>query len=867
MKRAREDLDLSGACGRADLVRALVRGDSALADALAGLLGFEVHEEPTLKPKPIVGTLQATMDVAFDAFVERASPEILAGPLIPIPFGRLEGYESVVPEEPGSERRQISTAPVIWRNRPDTPPAVHLLAPWRTLQLRLHTALVKSREGRAIDIKRIVRRLSCGQWLDYLPRKQCHRWGPRLQLVIDRSEHLVPYWTDQDQVRGELARLFTAQDLEQAVFHEGLSEPRPLGVSASDSYQPPLDGVVLVLGDLGCLTARAVDEDNSWLALGRRIIAAGSRPVALLPCPPERCPTILRSLWQLVPWERPQGATVTDRYLLRERAERLLRLVSPAVRIEPGFLRAVRLSLGVDEADAGTESDVWQHPAIASTHSDAATLDPGRAKELRAAFAAELPDCQRRILALLRAWRGHLPQEIWFEEIRDLSRVSLEVLPEAADVEDARCFFDSIGDRLEPTADGPTDTAIGAWMGRVRTRATDDFWTVDDVGARLLGIDWLRNRHRPDYRPPVPCDPTLLPPQKEQSERHYEVRQDCDELVVVPTPPITAVSATEVGSLLGTLRTINQFVQILSSPEEVVSTLRLDAAPPQDRCALPQAPTFMIRTDREHLRFCRLTKPVWASAIGRDRFGLWCEIAVEPKRGGEPVVQRLRWIPPGRFWMGSPKDEPGRYDDESPRHQVTLRDGYWLFDTPCTQALWEAVMGENPSRFKGGDRPVEQVSWNDAQDFLKRINGQIPGLALSLPSEAQWEYACRAGTETAIYIGDLDSIAWYSGNSESKTHPVKLKRANPWGLYDMLGNVWEWTQDHWHDRYEGVPTDGSVWLSDKTDAFRVLRGGSWVSGARYVRAAYRDRAHPDNRHDDPGFRCALVRGEPSQPAG
>ncbi|MCB1776806.1 MAG: formylglycine-generating enzyme family protein [Candidatus Competibacteraceae bacterium] len=273
----------------------------------------------------------------------------------------------------------------------------------------------------------------------------------------------------------------------------------------------------------------------------------------------------------------------------------------------------------------------------------------------------------------------------------------------------------------------------------------------------------------------------------------------------------------------------------------------------------------MIHTDREHLTFCRLTKPAWASAIGRDRFGLWCEIAVEPKQGGEPVIQRLRWIPPGRFWMGSPKEEQGHFDWEGPRHLVTLSEGYWLFDTPCTQALWEAVMGENPSNFKGGDRPVERIRWNDAQDFLKRINEQNPGLNLSLPSEAQWEYACRAGTETAIYTKDLDAIAWYSGNSKDETHPVKLKRANPWGLYDMLGNVLEWVQDHWHNNYQDAPTDGSAWEDRAPGASRVLRGGSWNDGARHVRAASRFGNAPGSRYAYFGFRCVRVRGEPSQP--
>ncbi|MCP5197405.1 MAG: formylglycine-generating enzyme family protein [Gammaproteobacteria bacterium] len=280
--------------------------------------------------------------------------------------------------------------------------------------------------------------------------------------------------------------------------------------------------------------------------------------------------------------------------------------------------------------------------------------------------------------------------------------------------------------------------------------------------------------------------------------------------------------------------------------------------------------------------------PRWASGWGQDRRGVFVEFTLQD------VTQRLRWIPPGSFWMGSPEDESGRYKkNEGPRHLVTLTEGYWLFDTPCTQALWEAVMGENPSRFQSPTRPVEQVSWNDVHDFLARINAQIPGLHLMLPSEAQWEYACRAGTETALYTGDLDilgennapaldPIAWYGGNSgvdfdldngydssdwpekqyphtRVGTHPVKLKRANPWGVHDLLGNVWEWCQDHWHDDYEGAPTDGSAWEDSDAGANRVLRGGSWINHARSVRAAYRDRLRPDNRDDRLGFRCARVR--------
>ena len=216
------------------------------------------------------------------------------------------------------------------------------------------------------------------------------------------------------------------------------------------------------------------------------------------------------------------------------------------------------------------------------------------------------------------------------------------------------------------------------------------------------------------------------------------------------------------------------------------------------------------------------------------------------------VTQRLRWIPPGKFWMGSPEDEEGRYPDEGPRHEETIPSGFWMFDTPCTQALWEAVMGENPSGFKGPDRPVESVSWDQCQEFLKRLNARCTGLELKLPSEAQWEYACRAGTETPRYREDLNEIAWYPENSQGETHPVGQKVPNDWGLYDTLGNVLEWCEDVWTEDYEARK-------SAAASAHRVIRGGSWLDFAQDVRAAYRFRRGPSARGNRLGFRCAEFR--------
>jgi formylglycine-generating enzyme required for sulfatase activity len=286
--------------------------------------------------------------------------------------------------------------------------------------------------------------------------------------------------------------------------------------------------------------------------------------------------------------------------------------------------------------------------------------------------------------------------------------------------------------------------------------------------------------------------------------------------------------------------------------------------------------------------------PRWASEWAHDRFGVSVSFTLAGPEPGTEVTQRLRWIPPGRFLMGSPEDEPGRYDFEGPRHLVTIGRGFWLAETPCTQALWQAVMGgDNRSRFQSPDRPVERVSWEDVQTFLARINDRVPDLDLVLPSEAQWEYACRAGSATAIYTGGmpilgdnnapaLDPVAWYGGNSgvgfeldsghdssgwpekqypheKAGTRPVKLKRPNAWGLYDMLGNVWEWCADAWHASYQGAPVNGSVWQDpEQSGAERVLRGGSWSGHARYVRSACRSGYGPGFRYGNFGFRCARV---------
>jgi formylglycine-generating enzyme required for sulfatase activity len=233
------------------------------------------------------------------------------------------------------------------------------------------------------------------------------------------------------------------------------------------------------------------------------------------------------------------------------------------------------------------------------------------------------------------------------------------------------------------------------------------------------------------------------------------------------------------------------------------------------------------------------------------------------------VRQLLRWIPPGQFWMGSPDTEAERYDDET-RHHVTLTQGFWLADTACTQALWMAVLGKNPSLFTDSpSNPVERVTWDDIQGkFLPTLNRLVPGLEARLPREAQWEYACRAGTETPFWFGEqitpeqvnYDGNLPYAGGEKGeyreRTVPVKSLPANGWGLYEMHGNVYEWCEDEFGN-YPNEAVIDPVGLRDGVGGRqRVLRGGDWVDNGGNCRSATRDAGRPDGSQDLIGFRLA-----------
>ena len=250
------------------------------------------------------------------------------------------------------------------------------------------------------------------------------------------------------------------------------------------------------------------------------------------------------------------------------------------------------------------------------------------------------------------------------------------------------------------------------------------------------------------------------------------------------------------------------------------------------------------------------TSPVsqTASAAGNGK--------IEPRKTGTKrtitlpggATMEMIWCAPGTFLMGSPLSEIGRFEDE-PQHQVMLTKGFWLGKFEVTQAQWTSVMGANPSHFKGDKRPVDTLSWSDCQAFIHKVQA-MTRLPVRLPTEAEWEYACRAGRTGAVSgSGLLGDMAWYDANSEHQTHDVGNHQPNDWGFHDMHGNVLEWCSD-WFAK----PNEMSMAMVDPqgpaTGSFRMLRGGCWFYFARDCRSAYRLKRDPDVRNSVFGFRLA-----------
>ncbi|MCP3915089.1 MAG: formylglycine-generating enzyme family protein, partial [bacterium] len=818
---------------RGDLVRIHDAVGPEVAGAAARLIGFT---GPSADRDSSARTVQVEADAV--PLPQWELPEVVDADL---PLWRLDRFEApeTSDDEPREPEKELEYDPVRsaeLRPAADSFPDRVPLEPWPRVWRWVRESARRDLARENVDVPRLVEELSRGRHIRRLPREMRPAPANQLWILVDRGRRLTPFWEDQDRFVARVERAFGPRAVELWVFLDGPGfEPLHRGGMHSKLPPPAHRTPVLLLGDLGGYGSGALQR--AWRRYGERLVNRGYRIHALAPCPLERIDDRTARVWKARVWDRGKRVGADRENPVRQ----LLRLLAPAVRVEPGLLRAARLALSAERADVGTECDVWRHQGVRGS-STGLVLAPELRRVLHRQWAREPAGLRDAVWLEIRRWHAALPPEIGHEEVLGLAAEHPGAVAQDA-LGAARDFFLRLAAGLADRQDDLPGN--DAYFRRLTLRATDDVWR-DPVVGRALGRAW-RAVHGSDRKTRVPSgvDPIAATGDARLPAVRWLLRQVGGALVCAPSAEPIGGS----GSPLGVVEFREPAIALQLG--SAGGDLRVVEAGGEERFGLPAAVPGPAPVER----------PDWADDFGFDRFGPWADW-----HQGE-VSQRFRWFAPGRFTMGSPKDEWGRWDDE-PQHEVEVTRGYWLADTPCTQELWIAVTGRDPSR-RGAGRPVTGVSFRDVESFLRKVGESTvdDGTSFRLPTEAEWEMACRAGTTAASYAGDFDEgsaasvlapIGWYAGNAGRTVHSVAKLAPNPAGLFDMLGNVDEWCADAIGslDDLQGIDAVDPVALGGSR---RVLRGGSWDDGARHLRAAFRDASLPGARDVGLGFR--LARGQ------
>ena len=719
------------------------------------------------------------------------------------------------------------------------------LTSWEEIWPALHAFFSDYKKTNRLDIRTIIDKATKRQPLTKIPWKEKLHWPQEIVLLVDFSRHLCPYFLDYQQLAYRLILWFKHR-LQLVVCTD--SERQIFLYDGRHYHGFPVKGEnlrILYLGDLGLLDQQRISP-ACWFFLGRDLRQCNARIEALLTVHPMDWDRRLSRYFNLHYWDAGGLAahhlmhiTGSERGInSRLQTEELLCCLSQAFELTPGLVRKARKRLGFNVSAEGL---IFQHSALTGN----ALSYQWRSKEIQKAYSdhfKELPYDHAEIGSLIMSFESRLPCELQIEQRQKAGRKLL--------LRQKNFIRRLIKSEREGCLSPENQAMLFGWIGRMAERSTDEKWGEETSNLYEL----YRREMRPEDIP-LGVDRTRLPAWLAEPGKQRQVRvvQWRDRLLFK-----TEKNPEEKGMEIARFQTTEQAdISLFSSGGmDQKQTLPLDG----EIILSDKVREIRINTLEEQHLIRPFSCPDWATAIGRDRHGIFTEIHV---RGVSFV---LRWIPPGQFKMGSPGNEPEMFNDEGPQHQVSFTQGFWLAETACSQELWLAVKGSNPSRFtENPQNPVEQVGWEEACRFIAQLNMLLPGLEARLPSEAEWEYACRAGTTTPFWFGEELSTdeANYDGNYpynqgkkgafREKTLPVRWFHPNPWGLYQMHGNVWEWCRDRWHTNYQGAPTDGSAWEEGDSE-YHVCRGGSWIGDGGYLRSACRSYWHIGDGPN--GFRLA-----------
>ncbi|UJS23112.1 formylglycine-generating enzyme family protein [Thiothrix winogradskyi] len=801
----------------------------------------------------------------------------------------------------------------------------------------LLNSLGVSRTSKRLDQQQLARQVALGKALQRLPQMSRQHWAQRLHIIVDAGLHLEPYWGDFARVIQQFKALLGEDAVEAIRFEDTawsgeIPDCIPWPGQADDEWQqwqlPPADVPILVLGDLG-VTADNVSASAQW---SRLLKVLRSHPAPLLTLSPVMrsprqrwlCRTFkphpLNDAYRLPRHPGQNGFALTA--VLSVPMSEILALLSCLPVVDTGLLRRLRLALHWGGSER--EGEIWNHPDIRRIGLGI-RLDERVAEHYRQDYQAHFAGSQQAetLWQLVQAHHASA-----FEGLRQLEKLNQCVLEQRDDAA-LRDYLQRLCATVTQEGQGSARHKILVMQCRtILASKPESIWSSEhnELAYHLFGVAYAEDIRAGKWPEQLEKD---FDPARLQWVLDAKAREEWVQWQVVQVGDQGQFKLQQAQRADGLAITpVAEFSALRGLPPTVLfapidggqHSIAVEGAVYQAEQGL-----VGIESATHRVELQAITKPSWASQIWRDKKGLQAEVVFAgkvytvlwreatdavisywewPKPFGQEVLsdinsyqdglglyadldikgitQRFRWIEPGTFLMGSPESETDRepwINGSETQHPVTLTQGFWLADTTVTQSLWQAVMGKNPSSFTDShNNPVEQVSWNDSQEFIKKLNGLLPGLQAKLPTEAQWEYACRAGTTTPFSFGNniTPEQVNYDGNYpyangekglyREKTVPVKSLPANPWGLYEMHGNVWEWCQDVWQEKLPASPVKDPEGVAggDQAGVKRVVRGGSWYINGRLVRSAFRYRYDPAERFSSLGFR--LVLGLELQPA-
>ncbi len=747
----------------------------------------------------------------------------------------------------------------------------------------LHNTLGLEQPGKKIDQRVLNRLVSKGQPIQKLPFKSVQRWSQQLQILVDTGDHLRPYRSDFEQIITLLKQVLGSHNVTALRLREPMQRrqkalciewPTQRDKDWHHWQLPAADVPILILSDFG-VTERTGKDSDLWWQIAKDLYA---HPAPVISLSPVVSSPLSRAACQRLSISPLSDAGSLPRHALRGFEQKgltetdlqsILILLSPLPIIDAGLLRKLR-----DEFKWGgsaIEAQLWNHKDM-QLGSLGVRLKPSLAKDYTKRFRREVS--QQDAEALWGVVKEH--HEHAHQGLKQLEQIGQCVASES-DNQHVRSYLKQLSASTAQSAKGSAQhNALVMQCKTFLASQPDDIWNgaLNDVFYDLCAMAY-ESEIKAGELPPMLGEhfrPERLKWLLDDKERQEYVSWSVRQLGVSGEICFEQASTSaEIASPVYRFEALKKIPPTLHMHDGTVRSVQDGFV-----CQADELGSVEVRTEHEVMHFDVMKKPDWAEAIGRDRYGLYADIEIASE-----CLQRFRWIRAGTFMMGSPEDEPEReswFGSKETLRQVTLTEGFWLADTTVTQSQWQAVMGNNPSHFKGENRPVEQVSWDDAQVFIKIINTNLSDLEFDLPSEAQWEYACRAGTTTPFsfgknitpdqvnYDGNYPYANAEKGEYREETVPVKSLPTNPWGLCEMHGNVWEWCQDIWQEDLGISAVVDPVSKVDQAEegASRVIRGGSWRnegrsvrSGCRYRRAP-RGRFAPDGRFIYLGFRLFLV---------